>query len=452
MKTIKEAERILLPLVGEQEFKEKLIYRKLIYLTEIECEDGYLVYNNLTGELLILSNDEFIEFNKCDNTCRSFLKYVKKWFYVPEDFLDILFCDQITKTLRTYMQSLRSNMPITSYTILTTTECNARCFYCFEKGRKNIKMTKETANDVAEYIKSSCKGEKITIRWFGGEPLYNLEVIDIISEQLKNLSIEFKSSIVSNGYLFNDEIINKCKDIWNVKEVQITLDGTEKIYNRVKAYVYDSSNPFNIVIDNIRKLLVANINVRIRLNHGKHNTNDLIDLIDFLNEKFAGCNNLKIYSRLLFEYSDILENANNKNEYWQLQKQNKELTNYIIARGFGKKWGIDGLLKYHNCMADDDTAIVILPDGHLGKCEHFSDNEICGTIYQKELNEHKIAEFKRTAEYTDICDTCPVRPNCYRLEKCPDKNKVCNEDFKIFCIENVKERMITTYNEWKSEQ
>lgn len=85
-------------------------------------------------------------------------------------------------------------------------------------------------------------------------------------------------------------------------------------------------------------------------------------------------------------------------------------------------------------------------------CWHKMGSKICGTIYQKELNEHKIAEFKRTAEYTDICDTCPVRPNCYRLEKCPDKNKVCNEDFKIFCIENVKERMITTYNEWKSEQ
>lgn len=52
-----------------------------------------------------------------------------------------------------------------SYTILTTTDCNARCFYCYELGRSRIPMSEQTAHEIADYISAP----KVNIHWFGGE-------------------------------------------------------------------------------------------------------------------------------------------------------------------------------------------------------------------------------------------------------------------------------------------
>ena len=54
--------------------------------------------------------------------------------------------------------------PIIGYTIFTTTDCNARCFYCFELGRSRIPMSEETAHKTARYIRDHCGGEKVKIK------------------------------------------------------------------------------------------------------------------------------------------------------------------------------------------------------------------------------------------------------------------------------------------------
>jgi len=60
---------------------------------------------------------------------------------------------------------------ITSYTILPTTGCNARCYYCFEHGSKVMTMTRETAGEVVRFITEHCGPKKtVAIMWFGGEP------------------------------------------------------------------------------------------------------------------------------------------------------------------------------------------------------------------------------------------------------------------------------------------
>jgi sulfatase maturation enzyme AslB (radical SAM superfamily) len=56
----------------------------------------------------------------------------------------------------------------------------------------------------------------------------------------------------SNGLLFNDENIIKAKEIWNLKKIQITIDGTEPFYEKIKNV---PSGSFNILLANIKKLL-----------------------------------------------------------------------------------------------------------------------------------------------------------------------------------------------------
>ena len=95
-----------------------------------------------------------------------------------------------------------------SFTILTTTKCNARCFYCYEMKSKNKHhMTPETALKAANYIASVApKGKTINLNWFGGEPLFNMKAIDIITQRIRDLGVNFMTSFTTNGYLFDKDL------------------------------------------------------------------------------------------------------------------------------------------------------------------------------------------------------------------------------------------------------
>ena len=94
-------------------------------------------------------------------------------------------------------------------------------------------MSQEVALKVAKYIAQS---DSIALNWFGGEPLYNIKAIGTITNYLIVHNKEFHSEMTTNGYLFNETVVKKAKELWNLTGVQITLDGTEKIYNKTKNY------------------------------------------------------------------------------------------------------------------------------------------------------------------------------------------------------------------------
>ena len=47
-------------------------------------------------------------------------------------------------------------------------------------------------------------------------------------------------------------------------------------------------------------------------------------------------------------------------------------------------------------MADRDTSVMILPDGKLGKCEHFLDSHYIGSIYSDGWDFNIVNWFKQT--------------------------------------------------------
>ena len=109
--------------------------------------------------------------------------------------------------------------------------------------------------------------------------------------------------MISNGYLMDAKLAKKAFNEWHLSNIQITLDGTEEVYNKTKRYIYkDDPNPFKTVINNIHELLKNNILVSIRLNCGTHNIEDLKNLILYLREEFKDVNKgLSVYVHELFD-------------------------------------------------------------------------------------------------------------------------------------------------------
>jgi sulfatase maturation enzyme AslB (radical SAM superfamily) len=95
-------------------------------------------------------------------------------------------------------------------------------------------MSKNVADKIISLIMKRKELEKVHFSWFGGEPLFNNEIISYICSELKKNNINYSSSMITNGLLFNKELILKAKDLWRLSHLQITLDGTEYEYEKIK--------------------------------------------------------------------------------------------------------------------------------------------------------------------------------------------------------------------------
>jgi len=389
-------------IVGIQKRAEGQSYRLMTYVVQQPVNDGVLLYNTLTCSLVLLTPDE-----AADITAQQEL--IDRWFLVPQEHDDQKLCRQICQMAALLKPAAKA---ITSYTILTTTGCNARCFYCYEKGTKPVTMTAETADKVVRYIVTHRGDEKVKISWFGGEPLVNAKVIDQICTELREQDVSFRSTMISNGYLFDADKVQRAKDLWQLRRVQITLDGTEQTYNRVKAYVHQGVNAFERVLQNIAMLTAAGIRVSIRLNVDKHNIGEMTELVELLHQRFGTNEHLIIYSHELF-------GERTPEDEVEIFAQQTQLAQQIAACGYkNHKQGLQKDIKLNHCMADGDGGVVIAPDGNLSKCEHYIDSNFFGHIDSEEHDEAILRKFKERRADIDACATCFYYPQCIRLVMC----------------------------------
>lgn len=449
MKKIYEPTKIVYQLLGKQNININTKYRKFFYLTECPVDGGSLLLNTITYELLFLSTDEIKLLNAPDLNNPIVRYLAEQYFLVPEDFDDKKLGYQVIDT-RIKIQNIYTNPPLSFFVVLTTTGCNARCFYCFEQGAKVSNMTEQTARDVAEFIKR--KGDKkVRIQWFGGEPLVNIKPIDIICKDLKENNINYDSTMISNAYLLDEEVIKKAVDLWRLDRIQITLDGTEEVYNKTKNYVYkDVSSPFQKVLNNIENALKAGINISIRLNLGEHNIDDLFDLSKQLVDRFNKYPNCYIYVVRLFEDPDAkVEEKDIKNRH-DLINAAVKLQNYFDTNMPKPK--IDKLPQSfdipNTCIANNDSSIMIVPDGHLGKCEHFVDSDFFGSIYSDEIDLNKIAKYKEHVIIGPECDGCELRSLCMPLKCCTCIPKHCDDIDKMASVARLHSKLKTIYNKF----
>ncbi len=439
MQTINPAVKIIREAIGKQKIAGDADVRPLHYVVKDRVDGGTLWYNVLTREMLLIGDDE-----KDSDETRRRLK--EQWFMVPQDFDDAKFCREV-RQLNAILGINKGDKSITGYTIFTTTDCNARCYYCFELGQRRRPMTKKVAEDVAHYIISHSDGKKVKIVWFGGEPLYNMPAIDTIATILNESGQEFKSQMISNGYLFSPEVIRKAKEEWNLKWVQITLDGTREIYNRSKAFIYRGVNAYERVLRNIGMLAEAGIDVNIRLNVSSRNGEDLLRLVDELHGRFGKQEHLFIYSHALYEGTEYKKEYAS-DEKQRIYDQRKEIEGLIREYGYHSASYVSKDIRVNWCQADNDHWVTVTPDGRLGKCEHYSDDHFIGSIYNDERDMDMVARFKQREQLPDSCNSCANYPDCIRLEKCEDRDK-CTSVYKDERLNLIHEQMCQTYNAWK---
>ena len=436
MTIINAAQENIAKVWGVQQPKEGERYRLMKYHLRVDHEDGVLLHNVVTGELIRLSSEETALLDALPAPYSPAMReLVEKRFLVPESYDEHKSVQQLRKILTAYGKKNE----ITGYTILPTTNCNARCFYCYEANYKHLNMSEETAHQTVEYIRTHCGGNKVSIGWFGGEPTIATARIDQICRELQEAGIEYSASMISNGYLLDGAMADKAKELWKLTNIQITLDGTEDIYNQVKSYVSVSGSPYQKVLENIGGLLDRDIRVSVRMNLDRHNAENLRELIDELAERFAGRENFSCYVWPLFDdcgFDPVHHSAEDAD--WLMEKKLK-LNGYIEEHlRCSKKQEQLSFLKLNSCMADNDASVIIGPGGNLAKCEHCTE-DVLGTVFDGERDAVQLAHWKETVEYAECAD-CPLYPSCKMLKHCFSTGR-CYGGEQAEKIQNAKEAM-----------
>ena len=428
MITIKEPRKNIALLWRRPKPKEA-VYRPMKYLLKAQVEDGLLLYSVVTSEMVLLEGSEQAMFESLPAPHSEAMdELIARHFLVPEDFDESKSVEQ----LRALIKKLEPSKRVSGFTILPTTECNARCYYCFQSDHPHCTMTEKIADDTVSYIAKMCKGEPIEITWFGGEPLVGARQISQICAGLREKEIKYKSSIVTNAYLFDENLIRMAKDEWHLTMAQITLDGTENVYNETKAYVMPKENPYQRVLRNIDALLEQGIAVNIRLNVTVKNAAVLSDLIDELAERFGGKNGFNAYSHAVYEdvgYDPLSYDVGTR-EWVDIQTSalDAKLREKMLLGSLAKLPELQPI----QCMADNGSCRLIYPDSTVGKCEDMSSQEGIGDIYRDITDEAKNARYKATKQVPGCAD-CPFFPTCVNLAVCPETG-ICSKakvDWKL---------------------
>lgn len=371
-----------------------------IFNVTIQLSDGGIVYNTSTGKMIKLNPEEYSSWLRDDFSSFSDLDLKTLLSY------GILKTHSADYEFENYVNSLNQNTVSEEayYKVLTTTACNARCFYCFERNFPKLTMSPDMAEIVADFIlKGASKYGKLRIDWFGGEPLINTEVIDHISNIINNSdNIDYSSGMITNGSLFNEKTIIKSITEWNLKNVQITLDGIGLEYDAIKNYKDESS--FEKVIDNIHMLVDYKVKVTIRINYSNKNVDSVLKLIDYLYKEFK--NNLHVYCSPIFD--------NNPSKPLDTSYETDELVySKLLSYGYVNPILMLKVRSVGCGLAALPDHFVIGPDGRIYKC---AESMLCptseiGNVIDGVTNTYN-SKLWASRDVIEECKQCTLYPIC----------------------------------------
>ena len=439
MVTIVDPKEHIAKLWGEQTVAETETYRLMRYVLRVEYDGKVLLHNVVTGQLVALDSEETkaIHGLKISYSC-VIEQLIIDHFLVPIQYDE----HQQVLNLRNILWKLteaKKPKSVTSYLILPTTACNARCWYCFEKDVIPSTMTKETADDVVEFIVAHCCGQPVYIWWFGGEPTLADRRIDQICEGLQKKGISYFSDISTNGYLFDDDMIDRAKKLWKVRQVTISLDGTESSYNRVKAFQKVKNSPYQKMMENVGLLLKKGISVALRMNYDQSTYMEFAELLQEVKKRFPDEAALMVYPHQINQvYHDKVECVYAQEWFSEKNKELKELASNA-GLYYQKNYGLPNLT-YEMCGAANGKWFVITPLGQLACCaEQLNDSQIKGDLQHGVTNLDLENSWKRFSDYEE-CQNCVLFPRCAKMIYCATSNVCYNKKRNItLAINAIKE-------------
>lgn len=400
-------------------------YKKSKYNVEIDhLEDGrILLYNTYSGIFGIMDTDTQAIYNDIDNvdislitdseikkSCETLIRYG----YIVEDNIDELAVYKLERANKRAMSS------VLGLTIATTMACNMRCPYCYES--KNGKtMSKETQEKLVSFVKAHFTEQpnfkKMSVTWYGGEPLLQKDTIYELSEAFlricKEHEISYEAVIITNGALLDKITAQKLYNDCHVRRAQITIDGMPELHNKRRIFT-DGTGSFDLIVHNIEEIR-SFFPISIRMNVDKTNMAEVEKFLKFAVNEMKWINNPNIYVAPVDSYTENCAHASPmcfaRPEFAEIKSKFQKM-NYNVNRDRVKYEFFPHRSVLH-CGAEWQFNYVIDPEGYyytcwmvIGekahRCGHIDRPFAVTTEYYKWLS----------SEIPHKCEACEYLPMC----------------------------------------
>lgn len=348
--------------------------------------------------------------------------------------------------------------PIQGITILPTTDCNARCFYCFEEGIERYSMSKETAQHTIEFIKNFYDDKELAIAWFGGEPLLNFPIIEFITLELKKLCYNLNTHITTNGSLLTREMLDFFVKNYTHTSFQITLDGVDEDYYKAKRYKDISpQDAFNRVMGSIKMILRSDLPIQVRVNflpskieEAKQTYAKVLELLSDVD-----LSNLYLYMAPLNVKNDneIISRFKcngSEHPYLQLVKtQNAAgfpLNSIVYEKDNRLLGGFNLMPNCASCGIITNKRIIVDADGALYKCHRLTGRRDWATgnvIDGVDKNCYSYRYFTSPYIDEDGCKKCNILPICNG--GCRANRILYGQNHKCHKIKQVQSELVRSY-------
>jgi uncharacterized protein len=332
--------------------------------------------------------------------------------------------DEISR-LSQIQQTHRNNADTFSFTIAPTLNCNFGCPYCFETAKHGF-MSDDVQQTTLTFIENKIRQagtKKISVTWFGGEPLLAMNIVSSMSQKIgilaKEHSVTFNLMIITNGYLIDSAVADQLQDC-GIKMAQVTVDGCEGRHNR-RRFLKENPNEgtYSRILQGINLLTQRDIKVGIRMNVDLENIQDIETFVREMNLKISNTKNINISLGHVFSFKKG-EMAFESNKCLSTERFAEcKLT----ALGVFKQLGLSDCIKKEYpvmlsdyCHATYPNNFVIGPEGDMYRCwSDLGDISLStGTVFIPP--ENNSTKCKKWNEYSVLnstkCINCAVLPIC----------------------------------------
>lgn len=372
-------------------WSESTKYVESIYNISVTLNGEIGVFNAASGAVAIMDSEEIRSLSLNQIMCM-----VENGFLIPEGRQEYEY--YISKV------AISKKKKPDYFTIIPTTACNARCFYCYEESYCRYTINNNTIPAIVNYLQQQLQYDAACVLdWYGGEPLLCMKQIDQIISVLKEKKIlldRWSSSITTNGTLLSRDVVNHLVQDWHLKTAHITIDGTEEEHNKRKHVALNpGESAFQKTYDGVYELLSAGVYVNLRIHLDRDNKGSFAEMLQELSGLFHFAN-LHLFPTFLFppEHQmpdNYIKDVEKEDLFYDVFKALLESEYRISLKDMFPYPRLNG------CFATKPNTIIIAPDGSHHTCVQDFD-------FNHRIEANKFSDFRYALDYCRECEYLPI--------------------------------------------
>lgn len=387
----------------------------------IELSDGdLLLVNTFSGAMFKVSEEtrRKITEDSFDLQAIDFQQFQKTGIIIDDKIDELRYISHMNSTAK-----FKSN--ILSVTVLLTMDCNFKCTYCYEgtEDREILSLSPDSCNRIYKFIQNILNTNHnlntVHLILFGGEPLLHFRIhaswIDSIKELSESMGKSFSTSIVTNGSLIDDFVMERLI-AFNCRALQISLDGVKEIHD-ARRIRNDGGGTFDTVMAGIKKAYSykSHVPLIVRINIDRTNYQQIDSLLtQMLDEGLDGC---RIDFGIVrgYDYNKQFSVSNCFSDA-ELSEIMPPIWESAYSKGFS--FSVKPVRRSLYCGCHSDMSFTIKPNGELYSCWEFvgDKDQMFGVIdengYLPNLGYSYFDWITRHFSDSEMCLKCKFIPIC----------------------------------------